>query len=81
MNVTPASTADISPGMVRLLAFSAGLIVASLYYAQTLVGPISAATGLSAQAAGLVVTLTQIGYALGLEDQLAANSHQCDYPP
>ncbi|WP_407672385.1 MFS transporter [Noviherbaspirillum pedocola] len=66
MNETSASTADISPGMVRLLAFSAGLIVASLYYAQTLVGPISAATGLSAQVAGLVVTLTQIGYALGL---------------
>jgi predicted MFS family arabinose efflux permease len=57
---------DISPGMVRLLATSAGLIVANLYYAQTLVGPISAATGLSTQAAGLIVTLTQIGYALGL---------------
>jgi predicted MFS family arabinose efflux permease len=64
---TPATHApDISPGMVRLLATSAGLIVANLYYAQTLVGPISAATGLSAQAAGLIVTLTQIGYALGL---------------
>jgi predicted MFS family arabinose efflux permease len=61
---TPA--ADISPGMTRLLAVSAGLIVANLYYAQTLVGPISLATGLSAQAAGLVVTLTQVGYALGL---------------
>jgi len=64
---TPAHhDADISPGMVRLLAISAGVIVANLYYAQTLVGPISAATGLSAQAAGLIVTLTQIGYALGL---------------
>ncbi|MDN4052044.1 MFS transporter [Massilia sp. YIM B02763] len=64
---TPATHApDISPGMVRLLAVSAGLIVANLYYAQTLVGPISAATGLSTQAAGLIVTLTQIGYALGL---------------
>ncbi|QOY96809.1 MFS transporter [Massilia sp. UMI-21] len=52
--------------MLRLLAVSAGLIVANLYYAQTLVGPISAATGLSAQAAGLIVTLTQVGYALGL---------------
>ncbi|WP_027863651.1 MFS transporter [Massilia alkalitolerans] len=61
---TPA--ADISPGLTRLLAVSAGLIVANLYYAQTLVGPISLATGLSAQAAGLVVTLTQAGYALGL---------------
>ncbi|HEY0064240.1 MAG TPA: MFS transporter [Telluria sp.] len=57
---------DISPGMVLLLAVSCGLIVANLYYAQTLAGPIAAATGLSAQAAGLVVTLTQIGYALGL---------------
>ena len=40
MNHSTAS--DISPGMVRLLAVSAGLIVASLYYSQTLVGPISA---------------------------------------
>ena len=57
---------DISPGMVLLLAFASGLIVANLYYAQTLVGPISAATGLSARAAGLIVTLTQVGYTLGL---------------
>ncbi|MTV51616.1 MFS transporter [Massilia buxea] len=52
--------------MVLLLAVAAGLIVANLYYAQTLVGPISAATGLSPAAAGLVVTLTQVGYTLGL---------------
>lgn len=57
---------DISPGMVGLLATATGLIVASLYYAQTLVGPISASTGLSPAAAGLVVTLTQIGYCIGL---------------
>jgi predicted MFS family arabinose efflux permease len=57
---------DISPGMIMLLATATGLIVASLYYAQTLVGPISASTGLSPAAAGLVVTLTQIGYCIGL---------------
>ncbi|WP_343730604.1 MFS transporter [Duganella sp.] len=57
---------DISPGMVMLLATATGLIVASLYYAQTLVGPISASTGLSPEAAGLIVTLTQIGYCIGL---------------
>jgi len=61
-----SAVADIAPGMVRLLAFAAGVIVANLYYAQPLVGPIAAAIGLSAGAAGLVVTLTQIGYALGL---------------
>ncbi|WP_296947500.1 MFS transporter [uncultured Massilia sp.] len=65
-NHTSNYAPDISPGMVRLLATAAGLIVANLYYAQTLVGPISAATGLSPQAAGLIVTLTQVGYALGL---------------
>ena len=57
---------DISRSMVALLAGASGLIVASLYYAQTLVGPISTATGLSPAAAGLIVTLTQAGYALGL---------------
>jgi predicted MFS family arabinose efflux permease len=57
---------DISRGMVALLAGACGVIVASLYYAQTLTGPISAATGLAPEAAGLIVTLTQAGYALGL---------------
>jgi predicted MFS family arabinose efflux permease len=52
--------------MVLLLAVAAGMIVANLYYAQTLVGPISASTGISPAAAGLVVTLTQVGYCLGL---------------
>jgi len=66
MHTAAKHAPDISPGMVRLLAMSAGLIVANLYYAQTLVGPISAATGLSPEAAGLIVTLTQVGYALGL---------------
>lgn len=66
MNNPHQNPADIAPGMVRLLALSAGLIVANLYYAQTLVGPIAAATGLSEGAAGLIVTLTQVGYALGL---------------
>ncbi|KQW88674.1 MFS transporter [Massilia sp. Root418] len=52
--------------MVLLLASATGLIVANLYYAQPLVGPISQATGLSPGAAGLIVTLTQIGYCLGM---------------
>jgi predicted MFS family arabinose efflux permease len=52
--------------MVWLFAVATGLIVANLYYAQTLIGPISLATGLDPGAAGLIVTLTQIGYCLGL---------------
>lgn len=66
MNNKVKAPSDITAGMVALLAVAAGLIVANLYYAQTLVGPISEATGLSAQAAGLIVTLTQVGYTIGL---------------
>ncbi len=66
MNQPPVRTSDIAPGMVLLLAIAAGAIVANLYYAQTLVGPIAQATGLSSESAGLIVTLTQIGYTLGL---------------
>jgi predicted MFS family arabinose efflux permease len=62
---TPKSS-SISSGMVILLAAAAGIIVANLYYAQPLVGPIGAALGLPPAAAGLIVTLTQIGYTLGL---------------
>lgn len=55
------------PGWITfLLAVSCGLIVANLYYAQTLVGPIGQAIHLSPGAAGLIVTLTQIGYVVGL---------------
>ena len=57
---------DISSGMVWLLATATGLVVANLYYAQPLIGLISQATRLDPGAAGLIVTLTQIGYCLGL---------------
>ncbi len=49
-----------------VLAAAAGLVVANIYYAQPLVGPISASLGLSVEAAGLIVTMTQIGYVAGL---------------
>lgn len=49
-----------------LLAVACGTIVANLYYAQPLVGLISKDTGISAAGAGLIVTLTQVGYGLGL---------------
>jgi predicted MFS family arabinose efflux permease len=53
-------------GLIPLLALACGLIAANIYYAQPLAGPISAGLGLPAQAAGLIVTLTQIGYGTGL---------------
>lgn len=62
----PAQEETISSAMIFLLASACGLIVANLYYAQPLAGVIGAELGLSAGATGLIVTLTQIGYGLGL---------------
>jgi len=56
----------LSSMMTLLLATACGLIAANLYYAQPLIGPISMSLGLSPAAAGLIVTLTQVGYGLGL---------------
>ena len=59
-------TAPVSSGITFLLALSCGLIAANLYYAQPLVGPIAAELGIGPQAAGLIVTMTQLGYGAGL---------------
>ena len=57
----PNRSPSISGGITFLLALSCGLIVANIYYAQPLVGPIAAELGLSPKAAGLVMTMTQLG--------------------
>jgi len=61
-----AATRGASPAVTLLLAAACGLIVANLYYAQPLAGPIGASLGLSPGATGLIVTLTQVGYGIGL---------------
>ena len=62
----PETRVVATPAITLLLAAACGLIVANLYYAQPLAGPIGASLGLSPAATGLVVTLTQIGYGIGL---------------
>jgi predicted MFS family arabinose efflux permease len=57
---------NIPTWLTLLLATACGIIVANLYYAQPLVGVISSSIGLSANISGLIVTLTQIGYVVGL---------------
>jgi predicted MFS family arabinose efflux permease len=52
--------------MTLLLAATAGISVASLYLAQPMIGLIGPSVGLRPGAYGLVVTLTQLGYAMGL---------------
>ena len=66
MNETTSDAPTIGAGLTIVLAAACGLIVANLYYAQPLAGPIGATLGMSAELTGLIVTLTQIGYGLGL---------------
>ena len=61
-----ADERTLSPWLTFLLASACGLIAANIYYAQPLAGPISASLGLSSEATGLIVTLTQIGFTVGL---------------
>ncbi|MBY5567932.1 MFS transporter [Rhizobium leguminosarum] len=56
----------LSPWLTFLFAAACGLVAANLYYGQPLAGPISADLGFTPAATGLIVTLTQIGYGLGL---------------
>ncbi|WNW09723.1 MFS transporter [Pseudomonas sp. DTU_2021_1001937_2_SI_NGA_ILE_001] len=60
---TPAA---LTPGLVLLFAFCCGAIVANIYYAQPIIELIAPDLGLSSTLASLIVSLTQIGYALGL---------------
>jgi predicted MFS family arabinose efflux permease len=61
-----AATRPLSAGMTILLAAACGLTAANIYYAQPLIGLIAPAVGLGETAASLIVTVTQIGYCLGL---------------
>ena len=61
-----ATAAQPHAWLVLLVATACGLAAANLYYAQPLAGLIGASLGLSPAATGLIVTLTQIGYGLGL---------------
>jgi predicted MFS family arabinose efflux permease len=57
---------SVSRGLVLVLAGACGLAVANLYYAQPLLHELAVAFGASPAGAGLVVTVTQAGYAVGL---------------
>ena len=63
---TLPARSDISRPIILLMAVACGVIVANLYYAQTLIDVIGPEIGMSASVAGLITTLTQLGYGLGL---------------
>ncbi|WP_026136467.1 MFS transporter [Pseudomonas sp. CBZ-4] len=66
MNATPHASSTMTRGMVMLFAFCCGAIVANIYYAQPIIELIAPDIGLTPAMASLIVSLTQIGYALGL---------------
>ncbi|MEH2513160.1 putative MFS family arabinose efflux permease [Nitrobacteraceae bacterium AZCC 1564] len=65
-DITPPATHRLSMTTVLILAAASGLSVANIYYAQPLLDLIARDLALPVASTGLVVTLTQIGYALGL---------------
>lgn len=62
----PPQMAAVPAPLVFLLATAAGLGVASIYYSQPLLGLLTAELHATTAQAGLVPTLTQLGYALGI---------------
>lgn len=62
------TTIDAAPRafLTPLLALAAGIAVANLYYAQPLLGAISASLGMPPATAGFCMTVMQIGYGVGM---------------
>ena len=65
-NASHAPAAGLTSGLTLVFAIACGLCVANIYYAQPLIGPISDTLQLHAGLAGLIMTLTQLGYGAGL---------------
>ncbi|QJT09394.1 MFS transporter [Oceanidesulfovibrio marinus] len=65
---TEAAPADKGPSaaLVVVFAIAIGSLVANLYIAQPIISSIAPALGITPDMAGLVVSVTQVGYGLGL---------------
>ena len=63
--VSPFATL-LTPALILFLAGGAGAVVAALYYSQPLLGILGPDIGTSARAVGLMPTLTQVSYLLGI---------------
>jgi len=57
---------ELSNSLIFLMALAIGVIVADLYYLQPLLHQVSTEFSISSSKASLLMTLVQIGYALGL---------------
>jgi predicted MFS family arabinose efflux permease len=66
MDSYPGTQHGIRRGLVWLFGLAAGLSVANIYYIQPLLDVVARDFDVSAAAAGLLVTLTQLGFVIGL---------------
>lgn len=62
----PESVSVMTRKVALLFAITCGLAVANIYYAQPLLDAISSEFGITHSSVGIVITITQICYALGL---------------
>lgn len=56
----------LNKGFTLLMTFAVGIMAANIYYAQPILALIATSLNLRADAAGLIMTLTQVGYGLGV---------------
>ncbi|MFI8609217.1 MFS transporter [Pseudomonas sp. NPDC077649] len=66
MSAFPAAPMEVSNRLVTLMALCCALAVSTIYYHQPLLPQMAASFGLAPTQAGLIATLTQLGYAAGL---------------
>ncbi|HEX5393109.1 MAG TPA: MFS transporter [Rhodocyclaceae bacterium] len=62
----PDAAHALTPALILLLATGTGLSAACLYYCQPMLGILATELGATSRSVGLVPTLTQLGYALGI---------------
>lgn len=62
----PSARRGMSGGATFLFALAGGAAVGNLYWAQPILDTIAAGLGVSVSTAGLLITATQIGYAVGV---------------
>ncbi|MDI6521741.1 hypothetical protein QMA61_36825 [Streptomyces coelicoflavus] len=56
----------MTPARTLIFAIAAGMAVGNLYWAQPLIEVIASSLGVSSSSATTLVTVTQVGYALGI---------------
>ena len=62
----PCQSQGLSPSLTLLFSVTCALAVANVYFAQPLLDSMAQSLGVASSMIGIVVTATQVGYALGL---------------